>query len=113
MPIIRNCSTQTALHKIIDDLAINVGEGKMNAVFSLDIATGFDTVSPSVILHKWRFYGFSEHSLTCFKSYLSGRTQIGKSNSKVSTVLPVHMSLPQVSILGPFLFLLYVNDLNS
>ena len=70
MPIIRNCSTQTALHKIMDDLAINIGEGKMNAVFSLDIAKGFDTVSPSVLLHKRRFYGFNEHSLGFSLTYL-------------------------------------------
>ena len=92
---IRNCSTQTALHTIINDLAINIDEGKINTVCSLDIAKGFDTISPSVLLHKMRFYGFNGHSLTWFKSYLSGPTQIFKSNSKLATILPVHIGVPQ------------------
>ena len=82
--------------------------GEVTALCTFDIAKGFDTISHSILLHKLAFYGCDPSSLNWFKSYLTGRTQTVKCNNHLSSELQISIGVPQGSVLGPFLFIIYI-----
>ena len=108
---IKGRSTETALHKIIDNWLNNIGNGKITGACFLDLSKCFDTVSHSILLEKLPNYGIIDSELNWFKSYLTDRQQLVKCNGKLSKLMNLSTGIPQGTILGPILFVLYANDI--
>ena len=94
-----------------DDWFDNMDKGRLTGVVFLDIRKAFDSVDHSILLEKVQFYGVADRELMWFKSYLTARQQQCLVNGCLSSQSNLLCGVPQGSILGPLLFLIYINDL--
>ena len=104
-------STVTSLLEATDSLAFVIDRGNVNSVVFLDLKKAFDTVDHTILLSKLSTYGIQENAYNWFKSYLENRTQICSVSGSLSKTCSLQGGIPQGTILGPLLFLLYINDL--
>jgi hypothetical protein len=104
-------STTSQLLECYNNIYMNFDQNKQVDVAFLDFSKAFDSVPHELLIHKLTSLGFNNNLLKWFQNYLSGRTQQVTVNGTSSKVVKVISGVPQGSILGPLLFLYYVNDL--
>ena len=105
-------STETAAIELTDTLLQNLDNGDIPIAIFLDLSKAFDTLDHAILLKKLDHYGIKDTPLNWLVSYLSNNLQFVQMRDVLSDTLPISTGVPQGSILGPLLFLLYVNDIH-
>ena len=104
-------STTTALIQLCDTIAEASDANLMTASVSMDLSAAFDCVEHETLLKKLVFYGIDGTALEWIRSYLSHRSSYVAIGSALSDIFPAPHGVPQGSIMGPILYLLYINKM--
>lgn len=104
-------STISAVSEVVGGIVGGIDQGELTKAVLCDLTRAFDCVSHEILCQKMQHYGVRGVPLQLLKSYLTGRTQCVRLGGGVSDFERVHHGIPQGSVLGPLLFVIYVNDL--
>ena len=107
----KNNSTINALIEITEKVKESVDKGKFGCGIFIDLCKAFETVNHNILLTKLEHYGVRGVPLQWFESYLSNRKQFVHVNGENSDLRELSCGVPQGSVLGPLLFLIYINYL--
>ena len=106
-------STELAAIEFIDRVTFELDHGHTPLSIFLDLSKAFDTIDHDILLSKLRHYGFQNKSLDLIATYLHNRYQYVQLDDYKSDSLVIKTGVPQGSVLGPLLFLIYLNDMTT
>ena len=109
----KNHSTIHALISLTDDIRNARDNNNITCGIFIDLKKAFDTVDHVILLKKLSYCGFRGLANDWFKSYVNYRQQFVSMNGYDSSKLIIKHGVPYGSVLGPLLFLIYINDLNK
>ena len=97
----------------MDELSVEMDNRIYSICIFLDLSKAFDTIDHNILLKKLEIYGITGTALKWFSSYLSCRTQFVSIGDAISKPSYIKCGAPQGSVLGPLLFIIYINDINK
>ena len=107
-------SVETAVTKVLSDLISSLDKGELGLLVLLDLSAAFDTVDHAILLTRLESsFDLTDRALSWIRSYLDNRSQTVFFNGKTSSRFNVPHGVPQGSVLGPVLFVLYTADIGS
>lgn len=107
----RGRSTESAIYEMLNFTHTKLDQGKFVVSVYFDLSKAFDTISPYFLLQKMQTLKFPRNVLTWIQSYIEERTMVVKYKGAVSEEQNINIGVPQGSVLGPLLFLIFINDL--
>lgn len=106
-------STELATLELVDRITYAMDQNLLPINIYLDLSKAFDTLDHQILLHKLKYYGINCKAIELLESYLNNRSQQVQYNETISQSLMIKCGVPQGSILGPLMFIVYINDMTE